>query len=234
MDQTPFSFESLPDELTEKFNQLTALLVQENQKHNLTRIIDQADVRIRHYLDSLIALDIIDDLAEEDDLSIIDIGSGPGFPGLPIAIASPASRVVSVDATGKKINFQKLAVSELGLQNFEPIHARAEELARDRKYREQFDFVVSRAVGQLPILLELCLPFLKPNGFFLVWKGQKTEEEIEKSQNAFDVLSADIADVIPYNLTGPDDNFNIVVIQKAKPTPAKYPRLFKNIKQAPL
>ena len=234
MDTDSFSFDLLPADQLEKFDRFTRLLIQENQKHNLTRIIDEDDIKIRHYCDSLVAMDVINDLNDKRHPRIIDIGSGAGFPSLPLAIAMPEAKVTSLDSTGKKINFQKLVMTELGLENFTPVHGRAEELAHDKNYRNHFDFAVSRAVGDLRILLEITIGFIKPGGFFLVWKGQRTEEEIEHSQAAFDALRADIADVVPYNLTGPDDKFNIIVIQKTMPTPAKYPRIFKTIKQAPL
>ena len=229
-----FNFDSLSSEQTARFDALTKLLQTHNQTHNLTRIIDDLEIRQRHYCDSLIAVDIIKRLHAESHCSIIDIGSGAGFPALPLAVALPNAFVTSVEATGKKVTFQQTASAELDLKNFTPINARAEELAAEKKYRGKFDFAVSRAVADLAVLCELSLPFVRPGGFFLAWKGKKAAEELTNAQTAIKALGAQLAEVVPYTLTDAADDFKIIVIKKTAPTPFKYPRQYNAIKRSPL
>jgi 16S rRNA (guanine527-N7)-methyltransferase len=220
-----------------KFNQLTDILRKESQIHNLTRITDPEEIQQRHYDDSLVAVDIMNKLAPElENPRIIDIGSGAGFPGLALAIAMPQIKLTSVESTGKKINFQKQATLEMDLNNVTTIHTRAEELADNPAHREQYDFAVSRAVANLAILSELCLPFVEPGGYFLAWKGQKAQEEIDNAKVAIKRLGGQIAQVTPYSLdeNATESNLQIVVIRKITPTPEKYPRPFSTIKQSPL
>jgi len=222
---------------TDKFNQLSDLLRKENQTHNLTRITDPEEIQQRHFADSLVAVDIINKLAPQiEKPKIIDIGSGAGFPGLALAIAMPQIELTSVEATGKKINFQKQAAFELELTNVTAIHTRAEELAGYSRHREQYDFAVSRAVADLAILSELCLPFVEPGGYFLAWKGQKAQQEIDNAKKAIKTLGGQILQITPYTLdkSTSDSNLQIVVIEKISPTPKKYPRPYKAIKQKPL
>jgi 16S rRNA (guanine527-N7)-methyltransferase len=220
-----------------KFNQLSDLLRKENQTHNLTRITDPKEIEQRHFADSLAAVDIINNLAPQIKTpKIIDIGSGAGFPGLALAIAMPHIFLTSVDATGKKISFQKQAIAQLDLNNVRAIHTRAEELARDPNHRETYDFAVSRAVADLAILLELCLPFVEPGGYFLAWKGQKAVEEINNAKKAIKVLGGQVMAMTPYTLEEgtTESNLQIITIKKITPTPNKYPRKFKDIKNKPL
>jgi len=220
-----------------KFNQLSDLLRKENQTHNLTRITDPEEIEQRHFADSLAAVDIINDLSGQlKKPKIIDIGSGAGFPGLALAIAMPNIFLTSVDATGKKISFQKQAVSKLDINNVRAIHTRAEELARDPNHRETYDLAVSRAVADLAILLELCLPFVQPGGFFLAWKGQRAVEEINKAKKAIKKLGGQVTAMTPYSIdeNKTESNLQIITIRKITPTPNKYPRKFKEIKQKPL
>jgi len=216
---------------------LSELLRQQNQTHNLTRITDPKEIQQRHFADSIAAVEIINDLAAElKTPKIIDVGSGAGFPGLPLAIAMPNIFLTSVDATGKKISFQKQAVSELDIKNVRAIHTRAEELARDPNHRETYDFAVSRAVAGLSVLAELCLPFVEPGGYFLAWKGQKAVEEINNAKKAIKVLGGQVTAMTPYFVdeNTNESNLQIITIRKIKPTPDKYPRKFKEIKQKPL
>ena len=148
----------------------------------------------------------------------------------------PEIKLTSVEATGKKINFQKQAILELNLNNATAIQARAELLGNHPVHREQYDFVVSRAVANLAILSELCLPFVEPGGYFLAWKGQKAQEEIDNAKKGIKRLGGQIAQITPYSLDedATESNLQIVVIRKITPTPEKYPRPFKIIKQNPL
>ena len=221
----------------EKFNQLSDLLRKENQTHNLTRITDPKEIEQRHFADSLAAVDIINDLAANiKKPKIIDIGSGAGFPGLALAIAMPNIFLTSVDATGKKINFQKQAIAELDIKNVRAIHTRAEELARDPNHRETYNIAVSRAVADLAVLLELCLPFVEPGGYFLAWKGQRAVEEINNARKAIKLLGGQVTSLTPYALdeNTNESNLQIITIRKISPTPNKYPRPYKAIKQKPL
>jgi 16S rRNA (guanine527-N7)-methyltransferase len=221
----------------EKFNQLSDLLRKENQTHNLTRITDPKEIEQRHFADSLAAVEIINTLAEKiKKPKIIDIGSGAGFPGLALAIAMPNIFLTSVDATGKKINFQKQAIAELDIKNVRAIHTRAEELARDPKHRERYNIAVSRAVADLATLLELCLPFVEPGGYFLAWKGQRAVEEINNARKAIKVLGGQVTAMTPYALdeNATESSLQIITIRKITPTPNKYPRKFKDIKNKPL
>ena len=215
---------------TEKFNQLSDFLRKENQTHNLTRITDPKEIQQRHFADSLAAVEIINKLlAEIKNPKIIDIGSGAGFPGLALAIAMPNIFMTSVDATGKKINFQKQAIAQLDLNNVRAIHTRAEELARDPNHREVYDIAVSRAVADLAVLLELCLPFVEPGGYFLAWKGQKAVEEINNAKKAIKVLGGQVIAMTPYALdeNTSESNLQIITIRKISPPPNKCPRKFK-------
>jgi len=231
------TWNNLTETQIDKFNQLSEILRKENQTHNLTRITDPKEIQQRHFADSLAAVDIINKLAPRiEKPKIIDIGSGAGFPGLALAIAMPNINLTSVEATGKKINFQKQATAQLDLNNVNAIQTRAEELANNPAHREQYDFAVSRAVANLTILSELCLPFVEPGGFFLAWKGQKAQEEIDNAKHAIKKLGGQIAQLTPYSLeeNATESNLQIVVIRKTTPTPNKYPRPYKAIKQKPL
>lgn len=234
MNNLNINIDSLSPDRQVLFDRLTDLLLSENEKHNLTRITSDEDIRHRHYNDSLAAVDIINRLCVANDCSIIDIGSGAGFPSLPLAIALPEISFTSVEATGKKVLFQRAAADDLNLQNFSAIHFRAEDIAHFPEHRQRYDFAVSRAVAYLSVLLEIALPFVSPGGYFLAWKGKKADEEIANSANAFSMLSAEITEIVPYTLTDPRDDLKIVVIKKTAPTAAKYPRKFGVIKRSPL
>lgn len=237
MQNKPFTYKDITESQAHKFDQLSDLLRKENETHNLTRITDPKEIEQRHFIDSLAAVEIINPLAEKIKVpKIIDVGSGAGFPGLALAIAMPNIRLTSVDATGKKINFQKQATAQLDLNNVRAIHTRAEELARDPNHRETYNFAVSRAVADLAILLELCLPFIKPGGYFLAWKGQKAVEEINNARKAIKLLGGQVTALTPYALdeNTNESNLKIITIRKITPTPEKYPRKFKEIKNKPL
>lgn len=235
--EASFSYSSLSKDQTSKFDLLSELLRRENLAYNLTRITEPKEIKLRHFCDSLATVDIIQRLAGKNSHpSIVDIGSGAGFPGLALAIAMPQVNVTSIEATGKKVSFQQLAAGQLALDNFEAIHGRAEELGQNPDHREKYDFAVSRAVANLAILSELCLPLVKPGGYFLAWKGQKAKEEISNAKEAIRILGAEISERIPYTLdaNAQESDLQIIATKKTAPTPAKYPRRFKTIKQKPL
>jgi len=218
----------LSGELMGKLEDFSALLLEKNQVMNLTAITEPKDVATLHLLDSLSLLP----LAELWGKSIVDVGTGAGFPGVPLAIALPESRVTLLDSLNKRVDFLRESGDKLGLTNTEYIHARAEEFAADR--RESFDFAVSRAVAALPVLCELCLPLVKVSGQFLAMKSSHTEEEIAEAKNAIAKLGGKIEAVADYTIPTTDVVHRVIRIRKVSPTPKKYPRRFAQIKKSPL
>jgi 16S rRNA (guanine527-N7)-methyltransferase len=230
-------YESLSQRQKEQLEKLSELLRKENARSNLTRIIEPEQIMIKHFLDSLIAVEILRDYAKKSDSMpfLIDIGSGAGFPVLPLAIALPDWNFTSVEATGKKTDFQTLAVETLELGNVEIIQERAEELATDPEYRRRFDFAVTRAVGKLEIIAELTVPFLRNGGKFLTWKGPKLADEMPAGSKALKILGMSGIREIPYKLPVEEQSeFRLVEATKIKNTPAAYPRRFTDIKNSPL
>ena len=215
------------------------ILVDENKKFNLTRITSSRQVRTRHFLDSLAGLDILDNLSNElqKPLQILDVGSGAGFPGLVLAIVRPQWSIVSLEATEKKVRFQETLCRTLNLDNVRIIHARAEDAAHQKSFREMFDAVTARALAQLPILSELTLGFPQQKGLALFWKGSSVTEELAKAEEAIQQMGTCVDQVASYTLPDEADeaiDFSLVVCRKIHPTPKKYPRVFGVIKKQPL
>ncbi len=207
--------------LTEKqgqqFETLRNFLIQENENHNLTGISDPREIEIKHFLDSLSVLPIL----PADTKSLIDIGSGAGFPGLPIAIVRPNSNVTCLEATGKKTEFIKQAIEKIGLSNVSIINGRAEEVGTKNVYREYFDVALARAVAGLPTLLEYALPFVRVGGLFIAQKS--TGEQIETSEQALKELGGSIIKIIPVTIPNLSAR-QLILIQKTSETPKRYPR----------
>ena len=203
------------------FNRYYELLVEWNEKINLTAITEPREVAIKHIVDSLSCY-------QEDlfagDISLIDVGTGAGFPGLPLKIFCPELKLTLLDSLNKRVKFLQLVVDELGLKDVEVIHARSEEAARNKKYREQFDLATARAVARLPIICEYCLPFVKQGGTFIALKGRQYEEEIQEAQKAFSVLGGKLVKSMPVKLPELEDKRAVVYIKKEKATPKVYPR----------
>lgn len=216
--------QTLNNQQQTKFDRFAELLISENKKYNLTSITDPMEVHQKHFADSLLALSIINDYSTKEP-RLIDIGSGAGFPSIPLAIAMPHWQIFSVDATGKKTNFQKMVKSELSLQNLTIISDRAENLAKDPKYREHFDLATSRALAHLNIVAELCIPFLKIKGQMLAWKGPKVVDELRAADIASKILGADTPKTLLIS-----DTTKLIKATKIKSTPLKYPRQYNNIK----
>lgn len=214
--------------IIEKLETFSALLVEKNKVMNLTGITEPREIATLHLLDSLSLLP----MAALDGASIVDVGTGAGFPGVPLAIALPNSRVTLLDSLNKRVDFLREAGQQLGLTNAEYVHGRAEEFAAD--HRESYDFAVSRAVASLPMLCELCLPLVKVGGQFLAMKSSHTEEEIAAAKSAISKLGGQITAVKDYTIPTTDVVHRVVCIQKLSPTPKKYPRRFAQIKKAPL
>lgn len=189
-------------------------LLEVNAHTNLTTITDIDEIKIKHIEDSLSVLDLI----KEND-KVLDIGSGAGFPGIPIAIEKEIDLTL-IDSVNKKVNFMNQAIEKIDLKNARAIHSRAEDFAKDN--REKYDVVVSRAVANMTTLSELCLPFVKVGGIFIALKGPKADEELEEAKNAIKILGGKVIDIERFDLSG-NARANIVV-KKIHPTNNKYPR----------
>ena len=218
----------LGPELIEPLETFSRMLLEKNQVMNLTAITDPRDVAVLHLLDSL----ALTGLAGLEGRTVVDVGTGAGFPGVPLAIARPSARVTLLDSLGKRVDFLQESCRALGLDNVECVHGRAEEFAGER--RETFDLAVSRAVAALPVLCELCLPLVKVGGAFWAMKSVDTEEEISASKTAVKVLGGRIQAVSDYTIPTTEVVHRVVCIQKTAPTPKKYPRRFALIKKQPL
>ena len=208
--------------------QFSAFLLERNQVMNLTAITAPKDVAALHLLDSLCLLP----LADLDGKSVVDVGTGAGFPGMPLAITLPQTNITLLDSLNKRVDFLREAGNQLGLHNTEYVHGRAEEFAAD--HRESYDYAVSRAVAALPVLCELCLPLVKVGGQFLAMKSSHTEEEIRQAKPAIAALGGKITEIKDYTIPTTDVVHRVVCIQKVSPTPKKSPRRFAQIKKQPL
>lgn len=212
---------ALSDKQMEQFNRYFELLVEWNEKINLTAITEPKEVAIKHMIDSITAYD---EKIFQDGVTVIDVGTGAGFPGLPLKIFCPEIKLTLMDSLNKRIKFLQTVVEELGLQDVECVHARAEEGARNKKYRESFDIAVSRAVARLPILCEYCLPFVKKGGHFIALKGMQFHEEAEEAAKAIKVMGGSKTEIRPVKLPEIDDKRAVITINKTMPTPKAYPR----------
>ncbi|UQS83019.1 16S rRNA (guanine(527)-N(7))-methyltransferase RsmG [Bombilactobacillus thymidiniphilus] len=206
----------------QQLQQYFQLLVETNRVMNLTNITSEADVYLKHFYDSLMPMFV--EPALKQAVTLADIGSGAGFPGLVLKIVNPNLQLTIVDSLQKRINFLAQVVQTLGLQNVTLIHARAEEFGRQKKYREQFDYVTARAVANLPVLLELCLPVVKNGGTFIALKGAKAQAELQQSQHALTILGGQVQKVETMELPEQAGQRELLFIEKVKSTPNKYPR----------
>ena len=212
---------SLSDTQMEQYNRYFELLVEWNEKINLTAITEPKEVAIKHMIDSITAYD---ENLFKDGTTVIDVGTGAGFPGLPLKIFCPEIKLTLMDSLNKRIKFLQTVVEELGLKDVECVHARAEEGARNKKYRESFDIAVSRAVARLPILCEYCLPFVKKGGHFIALKGMQYHDEAEEAAKAIKVMGGSKTEIRPVKLPELDDKRAVITITKTMPTPKAYPR----------
>lgn len=211
----------LKEEEGEKFLKYKELLLEWNEKINITAITEDREVDIKHFLDSLTAFN-----SEKlwGNKKIIDIGTGGGFPGIPLKIINPQLNVTLLDSLNKRIIFLKEVIENLALKNIDAIHGRAEELSRKEDYREKYDVCVSRAVASLDTLSEYCLPFVKQGGYFISMKGPEVEEEIKLSQRAIDLLGGRVEDIQIIKIPESDISHSLIIIKKIRQTPTKYPR----------
>ncbi|MDE6584333.1 MAG: 16S rRNA (guanine(527)-N(7))-methyltransferase RsmG [Anaeroplasmataceae bacterium] len=219
----------LTSKMEEQFKEYFAFLVEKNQVMNLTAITEEEEVYRKHFLDSLELLQVLKDMPK---YTLCDVGSGAGFPSIPLAIVHDQVEVTIIDALNKRIGFLKELVQKLDLNNVEAIHSRAEDYAKIK--RESFDVVTARAVARLNVLSELCLPLTKVGGLFLAMKGSSGEEELRESKKAIELLGGSILKTISFTLPDEQEQRQIIVIKKIKPTPVKYPRSFSKIKERAL
>ena len=204
------------------------LLVEKNKVMNLTAITEPADIAALHFLDSAALLT----LADFRGKTVADVGTGAGFPGLPLRIVEPSIRLTLLDAQNKRVEFLKEVCGDLGLEDVECVHQRAEEFAADR--RESFDLVTSRAVAALPLLCELCLPLVKVGGYFVAMKSVDAGAELDAAAHAIEVLGGAVERIADYDIPGTEVRHRAILIKKVRETGKKYPRPFAKIKKAPL
>lgn len=205
----------------ERFHKFYQLLIEWNKVMNLTGITEYEDVVEKHFVDSLSIIKAIDLSGIH---TVIDVGTGAGFPGIPLKIAFPHLRVVLLDSLNKRIKFLDEVISQLGLTEICTIHGRAEEYARKEEYREQFDLCVSRAVSNLSTLSEYCLPYIQVGGIFIPYKSGEIDDEVEQSKKAVRILGGNIKEVMKFELPGTDIHRSFVLIHKEQHTQKKYPR----------
>lgn len=216
-------------EKAEKLYKYYEMLVEKNKVMNLTAITEFDEVSVKHFADSL-SIGRIKDIS---GLKVIDVGTGAGFPGIPLKIFYPDIKLTLLDSLNKRLMFLNDVIRELGLTDVETVHARAEEGAGKQEYREQFDVVVSRAVANLSTLVEYCLPFAKIGGCFVSYKGSKASEEINAAEKAIKILGGGNLKRVDFSLEGTDER-SLILIEKLQTTPKKYPRPGGKPSSAPL
>ena len=221
---------TLTDDQIEKLRIYYELLVEWNEKMNLTALTEPEDVALKHFCDSILLLSYTD---VKEGSSLIDVGTGAGFPSVPIKIVRPDIKLCLLDSLNKRLIFLQEVVDKLGLENVKIVHARAEDGARKADLREKFDYSTSRAVAQLNVLSEYCLPYVKVNGSFLAMKGKYSEEETDNAKSAIKTLGGKIEKVDTYNLIDTSER-TIINIKKIANTDKRYPRTSAKIKSKAL
>lgn len=222
---------SLSEEMAEQFMTYSSLLLEWNEKMNLTAITDEREVVLKHFAD---CLSIVPYLEVKEGTKMIDVGTGAGFPGIPVKIVMPEVSVTLLDSLQKRIGFLEAVVTELGLTDVECVHSRAEDGGQNPKYREQFDYCISRAVANLSVLAEYCLPFVKVGGALVALKGPEVQAEIDGASDALAKLGGRVKTLVDVTIPHTDLSHKLVIIEKVAPTPQQYPRSAGKIKKKPL
>lgn len=212
---------SVNDKILQDFKVYREVLVDWNQKMNLTGIEEEREVYIKHFLDSISA---ITNNYIKDGMSIIDVGTGAGFPGLPLRMCLKNVKLTLLDSLNKRINFLQEVSAKVGIDDIEFIHGRAEDFGKDENYREKYDIATARAVAGLPVLIEFCAPFIKLGGYFVCLKGPNANLELEEAKKAIEIMGLEFVEKIDVKLPELDLSHNILVFKKIKNTPEKYPR----------
>ena len=221
---------SLPIDAAPALARYGELLLERNQTMNLTAITDPQQVARLHMLDSAALLGC----ADFKDKRVLDVGTGAGFPGMVLGLVEPSIQLTLLDSLSKRIDWLSEIAPQLGISRLTAIHGRAEEFGQMPEYREQFDLVTSRAVADLRILCELCLPFVRPGGLFLAMKGQKAQAEKDAAGRCISILGGQLRKDYVYQISGTDITHRVVVVEKVRETPGQYPRRFAKIKKSPL
>lgn len=212
---------ALTNEQLQAFLIYYEMLVEKNKVMNLTAITEYEDVVEKHFLDSL---SLVKTVSLSGKRTVLDLGTGAGFPGIPLKIAFPKLHIVLMDSLNKRVRFLEEVIGRLELKNICAVHGRAEEMGRKPEYREHFDLCVSRAVANLASLSEYCIPFVKKEGFFISYKSGEVEEELEQAEKAIKVLGGRLREVSKFQLPNTEMGRSLVVIEKVKSTPKAYPR----------
>ena len=219
------------DKMYNNFIEYKGLIKEWNEKINLTAITEDEEIIKKHFIDSI---KVFKCPYVKEAKNIIDIGTGGGFPGIPMKIVKSDCSMVLLDSLNKRINFLNEVIDKLDLNDIKTIHGRAEDFAQRTEYRENFDLAVSRAVANLTVLLELCLPYVKVGGYFVALKGPSIEEEIKDATVALRVLGGSIKEIIEVDIAGSDLKHNLLVVKKTKETPKKYPRKAGTANKSPI
>ncbi|MBO5609019.1 MAG: 16S rRNA (guanine(527)-N(7))-methyltransferase RsmG [Eubacterium sp.] len=227
---------SLTEEQLSQFEKYMNMVVEKNKVMNLTAITEPEDFYLKHFADSLSVVSATEKAApiQENSVSLIDVGTGAGFPAIPLKIAFPQIKLTLLDSLNKRVGFLNDVIDTLQLSDTTAIHARAEEGARKAELRDSFDFVVSRAVASMNVLTEYCLPYAKPNGLFIAYKSGEIEDELTEAKNAIKLLGGKLEDIISFNLADSDIERSFVIIRKVSATPKRFPRKPGTAKKDPL